>query len=423
MKLQVVGCSHHKASIAVRERLAFSAEQTCAALAQLRREFPEVESVLLSTCNRVELYMATGGDAVPGGDVVAEFLARCHDLDADEVGPYLFEHADREAVEHLFRVAASLESMVVGEPQILAQVKEAYQLATEQESAGPLTHAAFQAAVKVARRVATETGVHQRRVSVPSVAVADFAKQIFDRFDDKTALVIGAGEMAEESLKYLRDEGIHDVTVVNRSFDRAVELAGRWRGRAVAWEQLPLALAEADLVISITGAGEPVVTLAGYRKVERGRKRWPLFILDLAVPRDFDPAVGECDGVYLYSIDDLKMACERNRAQRERELPAAREIIRQETDGFMAEMHRRCTGPVIRQLRDGWERPKEDELARLFHKLPDLDDRAKAEIRRSFDRLVNKLLHPPLESLRDESRHGIPSALLEALSKLFQLKD
>jgi len=423
MKLQVVGCSHHKASIAVRERLAFGAEQACAALARWRQEYPEVEAVLLSTCNRVELYLATDGEALPGSDVVAGFLAGCRGLKADEVAPHLFAHADREAVEHLFRVGASLESMVVGEPQILAQVKQSYQLAVQEASAGPLTHAAFQAAVKVARRVATETGVHQRRVSVPSVAVADFAKQIFERFDDKNALVIGAGEMAEETLKYLRDEGTRDLTVVNRSFDRAVELAGRWQGRPVAWDQLPSALAEADLVISITGAGEPIVTLGAYREVERGRKRWPLFILDLAVPRDFDPAVGDCDGVYLYSIDDLKAACARNRARRQRELPAAEQIIRHETDDFMAEMHHRSTGPVIRQLRDGWERPKEDELARLFHKLPDLDDRAKAEIRRSFDRLVNKLLHPPLESLRDESRHGIPSTLLEALSKLFQLKD
>lgn len=423
MKLEVVGCSHHIASVDVRERLAFSPQQACAALGQLRRDYPDVESVLLSTCNRMELYLATDGDAVPDGEAVAAFLARFHDLDADRIAPFLFERSGRDAVEHLFGVAASLDSMVVGEAQILAQVKEAYQLATQQESAGPLTHAAFQAAVKVARRVATETGIHQRRVSIPSVAVADFAKQIFERFDDKTALILGAGEMAEETLRYLRDEGNRDVTVVNRSFGRAVELAERWQGRAMAWEQLPAALAEADLVISTTGAQEPVVTLDGYREVERARKRWPLFVLDLAVPRDFEPAVGDCDGVYLYSIDDLSAACDRNRTQRRRELPAARQIIQQEVDAFMAAMHYRSTGPVIRQLRDGWARPKEEELERLFHKLPDLDDRSKAEIRRSFDRLVNKLLHPPLESLRDEARHGIPNTLLEALAKLFQLKD
>lgn len=423
MKLQVVGCSHHHATISVRERLAFSAEQTRAALAQIRERFPEVEAVLLSTCNRVELYLATENASVPSGDAVAEFFAAFHQLPRDEIAPHLFTQTDREAIEHLFHVAASLDSMVVGEPQILAQVKEAYQLASQQQAAGPLMHAAFQVAVKVARRVATETGIHQRRVSIPSVAVADFARQIFERFDDKKALVIGAGEMAEETLRYLRDEGTRDVDVVNRSPERATELARRWQGRAVAWDNLRAALADADLVISTTGSEEPIVTLGDYRKVERARRRWPLFVLDLAVPRDFDPAVGDCDGVYLYSVDDLKMACEKNRAQRERELPAARRIVAEESQRFMTSLHHRATGPIIRRLRDGWQRPKEDELERLFRKLPELDDRTKAEIRQSFDRLVNKLLHPPLESLRDESRHGIPNALLDALAKLFQLRD
>jgi glutamyl-tRNA reductase len=275
----------------------------------------------------------------------------------------------------------------------------------------------------VARRVAGETAIQQRRVSIPSVAVADFAQQIFERFDDKCTLVIGAGDMAEETLQYLRDEGAHDITVVNRNEERAAELAGHWRGRAVPWEQLPDALVAADLVISTTGAKEPVVTLGDFMRIEAARDGRPLFILDLAVPRDFDPAIGERLDVYLYSIDDLRETCERNRRARDKQLPAARKIIEQETRRFMADLHHRATGPVIRQLRKGWQKPKEDELQRLFNKLPNLDDRARGEIRQSFDRLINKLLHPPLESLRDESRHGIPSALLDALAKLFQLKD
>ncbi len=423
MSLLLVGCSHHRAPIGVRERLAFSATQACAALGQLRAEYPGVEAVLLSTCNRVELFLAAEKAAVPEADEVVGFLARFHDLAPTEVDPYLYRHADRDAVEHLFRVASSLDSMVVGEPQILNQVKQAYQLAVQQESAGPLTHAAFQAAVKVARRVATETAIHERRVSIPSVAVADFARQIFERFDDKRTLVIGAGEMAEETLKYLRDDGAKEIAVVNRSFDRAGEVARRWQGRAEPWEALPRALTAADLVISTTGAEEPIVTAATFREVERARQRWPLFVLDLAVPRDFDPAVGDRPGVYLYSIDDLAAACERNLRERDGELPAAMAIVEQETGRFMAELHHRASAPVIQQLRDGWQKPKEDELARLFNKLPDLDDRSKGEIRQAFDRLTNKLLHPPMDTLRDESRHGIPHALLEALAKLFQLKD
>jgi glutamyl-tRNA reductase len=423
MKMQVVGLSHQNASIGVREGLAFSPQQARDALAQLRDQLADVEVVLLSTCNRVELYTAAEGDSMPTRFTLAEFLARFHGREPDGLAEHLYQRTGEAAIRHLFTVASSLDSMVVGEAQVLSQVKQAYQLATEEQATGPLTHAAFQAALKAARRVAGETAVHQRRVSVPSVAVADFAQQIFERLDDKNTLVIGAGEMAEETLRYLRAEGARDVTVVNRSARRAEELARRWGGRIVPWEGLLEALAQADLVISTTGAEEPVVTRDQFRAVEQARYDRPLFVLDLAVPRDFDPAIGDWPSVYLYSIDDLRQACDRNRLARDRELPAAMRIIEQETRRFMADWHHRVTGPVIQRLRKGWDKPKEEEVKRLFNKLPDLDERARAEIRQSFDRLVNKLMHPPLESLRDEARHGIPSALVEALAKLFQLKD
>jgi glutamyl-tRNA reductase len=423
MLVQVVGCSHHGTSIDVRERLAFSPEQTREALDHWRRVFPGVEAVLLSTCNRVEIYAATERRPEPTLDQIATFLARFHGLDPADVVEHLYQHSDEAAVRHLFTVAASLDSMVLGEPQILAQVKQAYQVATEQDNTGPLMHAVFQTALRVARRVATETGIHHRRVSVPSVAVADFARQIFERFDDKQALVIGAGEMAEECLRYLQEEGVRQVTVVNRHFDRGEEIARRWNGRAMPWDQLPQALAAADLVVSTTGAEEPIVTRRQFLDVEAGRRHRPLLILDLAVPRDFEASIADRPDVYLYSIDDLQAACRRNRAQRDKEMPAATHIVEQETARFMAEMYHREIGPVIARLRLGWQKPKEDELQRLLNKLPELDDRAKDEIRRSFDRLVNKLLHPPLESLRDESRDGVPRGLLDALARLFQLKD
>ena len=423
MKVQVVGCSHQNTPIALRERLAFGIEPTRSALEQLRAQFPDTEVVLLSTCNRVEVYTASKAAAAPTRRQLAEFLARFHGLDPDEVEGHLYERTGEAAVRHLFTVASSLDSMVVGEPQILSQVKQAYQLATEQQSTGPLTHVAFQGALKAARRVATETAIHQRRVSIPSVAVADFAQQIFERFDDKNTLVIGAGEMAEETLRYLQDQGAGDITVINRNAQRAENLARCWCGRALAWDRLSEALIAADLVITLTGAEEPIFTLDQFRRIEPMRYGRALFILDLAVPRDFDPAIGDRPEVYLYSIDDLREACDRNRTARDKELPAAMRIIDQEARRFMAELHHRVTGPVIRRLQKGWQKPKEEELGRLFNKLPDLDDRARAEIRQAFDRLVNKLMHPPLESLRDESRQGIPSALIEALTKLFQLKD
>ena len=423
MKVQVVGCSHRSAPIALRERLAFSANDTRAALARFRGEFPEAEMAILSTCNRIELYTACENGANPTREELAGFLGRFHEWDAEAILPLLYEHQGEEAVRHLFTVSASLDSMVVGEAQILFQVKQAYQGAVEEQTAGPILHTAFQAALKAARRVAGETAIQQRRVSIPSVAVSDFASQIFERFDDKHVLVIGAGEMAEETLRYLRDEGASDLTIVNRSPERAAELAAKWKGRSRPWDELLAALEAADVVVSTTGAAEPIVTLGAFLGIEASRGGRPLFVLDLALPRDFDPAIGDRSGVYLYSIDDLRQVCERNRADRDKELPKAMKIVDEEARSFLSDWHHRRTGPVLQQLKRDWERSKEDELRRLLNKLPQLDERSREEIRQSFTRLVNKLLHPPMESLRDESRHGMPHALLEALAKLFQLKD
>jgi glutamyl-tRNA reductase len=423
MTMLLFGCNHHRASIAIREQLAFSPRQAESALGELREAFPQTEAVLLSTCNRVELYAGTENGPGPTRRQVAEFLGRFHDLDPDDVVEHLFEQGGREAIRHLFLVASSLDSMVVGEPQILSQVRRAYGMAVQQRATGPLVHMAFQTALKVARRVATETSIHRRRLSIPSVAVAEFAKRIFERFDDKRTLVIGAGEMAEETLKYLHDEGARDVTVVNRCPQRAADLAQRWDGRAVEWDRLPEALAGADLVLSTTGAEEPIVALPQFKEIERQRGRRPLFVLDLAVPRDFDPAIGQRPNVYLYSIDDLQRVCQQNSRLRENELPSAIQIVDRETDRFIADQHHRAIGPMIKRLQQSWHAPKKDELQRLLNKLPELDDRSRDEIGRSFDRLINKLLHPPMESLRQESSSQDSSGFHESVARLFQLEN
>lgn len=422
MKLQVFGCSHHTTPIGVRERLAFGPTEVEVALAELRREFCGVEAVLLSTCNRVELYSAATDGKTPTCRQWVDFLARFHGMDPGRILAHLYSHEDRAAVQHLLTVTSSLDSMVVGEPQILAQVKQAYQVADQQQAAGPVIHGMFQAALKTARRVASETALHQHRVSIPSVAIADFASQVFERFDDKRTLVIGAGEMAEETLKYLRQQGVVHVTVVNRHIERAEALAQRWQGQVVPWERLEEALIAADLVISTTGASTTLVTLPQFLHVEPARKGRSLLILDLAVPRDFDPAIGDRPEVYLFSMDDLTAVCDRNRRARDSELPMARQIIEEETACLLAELHHRAVAPTIRRLQQGWRMPKEAELERLFHKLPQLSDQARHEIRHSFDRLLGKLMHPPLESLREESRDGVSSDLLEAIDTLFQLK-
>ena len=424
MTLQMFGCSHHNSSVQIRERLAFSPVQASEALDRFRARFPSSEAVLLSTCNRVEVYTASDSPtASPSHEEVVGFLAEFHGLKPFDIFSDLFEQSGEGAVRHLFTVAASLDSMVVGEPQILAQVKQAYQLAELHHSTGPITHSVFQAALRVAKRVTTETAVHAKRVSVPSVAIADFGRHIFERFDDKNILVIGAGELGDETLRYLRDEGAGDITVVNRSRDRAEALASKWNGKVAAWQQLDELLVAADIVISTTGASRPIVTRDHYQRLKSQRKQRPLFILDLAVPRDFDPTIGDHSGVYLYSIDDLQAACERNRQERDSELPAAMAIIEQETQLFMAELNHRASTPIIRRLREGWQEQRDQELARLFSRLPELDERQREEVTQAFERYVNKLLHPPLQSLRDESRSGSSHGLVEALKRLFLLKD
>ena len=429
MKLQMVGCSHHTAKVELRERLAFNRDQAAEALARLRLRYPETEAVLLSTCNRVELYVASqAAEGCPTHHDVVSFLAEFHGLSPAELFNDLFERTGEDFVRHLFTVAASLDSMVVGEAQILAQVKQAYELATSVAATGPLINAAFQAALRVAKRVATETAIQQKRVSIPSVAVADFASQAFERFDDKRIVVIGAGEMGEETLRYLIDEGAHDIALVNRNVIRAQELATRLAGVPRPWDDLHALLVEADLVVSATGAKEPIVSAAEFKRIVAERYQRPLMILDLAIPRDFDPAIGNFAGVYLYSIDDLKTACERNRREREREWPKAERIIEDETRRFMTDLNHRATAPTIRRLKERADEVKAEELARLLNKLAGLDaqgldPKARAEITSAFDRVVNKLLHPPLESLRDEAQHGAPHGLLEALKRLFQLKD
>ncbi|NCA11234.1 glutamyl-tRNA reductase [bacterium] len=424
MTLAFVGGTHRTVPLALRERLAFSAEQAAEALRRFRDRFPGREVVLLSTCNRVELYAAGEEAAVPPpAEQLVSFLAECRGIEASVLASVLARESDEAVVRHLFSVASGLDSMVLGEPQIVAQVKQAWALAQRQETTGPLTGGMFQAALRTAKRVASETALGRERLSIPSVAVADFARGVFERFDDKRVLVLGAGKMAHETLRYLREAGARDIVVVNRTAARADRLAAGLGGRPGRFADLVAELAAADLVVSTTGASEPVVTADIFTRAEVAREGRPLVVLDLAVPRDFDPAIGMRPGVWLYSIDDLGAACEANRRSRQREMPAALAIVDEEARRFMGDLHHRSTTPVIEQLRAGWSETGDAELDRLFRRLPGLDDAARAEIRQAFERYAAKLLHSPLTSLRNESRSGPPHGLLDALKRLFDLKE
>ncbi|MDG2221272.1 MAG: glutamyl-tRNA reductase [Rubripirellula sp.] len=423
MKLQMIGCSHHDAAVEFREKISFSADEVSAALVTFREKYPSAELVLLSTCNRIELYATGGNDFHVDQDAVVGFLADQQQLRPDEVVEQMIYRVGSDAVEHLFTVAASLDSMVVGEAQILSQVKQAYDLACNSGAAGPLTHSVFQAANRAAKRVQHETSIHRRRVSVPSVAVGEVAAEVFDTLSNKRVVLCGAGEMGEETLRYLKQAGASDLCVLNRTYERAVALATAFGAESAPWETLTEQIVDADLIIGTTSAADPILTEATFRPLQLKRRNRELLILDLAVPRDFEASIGDLPSVYLYGIDDLQTACERNRRERKKEWPKAKQIITEETERFMQAINHRATGPVIRRLRDQAQEIKSDELDRLINKLQltNGDDVARKEIEKSFDRLINKLLHPPLSSLRDDAADGHKRGLVEALRQLFQL--
>ncbi len=426
MNVLVVSCNHHTAGVQIREKLAFSNQQQLTrAYAEWKELYPDSELVVLSTCNRVEIYAADeSDDASVSFDDITRFISHFHNLPTDDFVHSVLAHHGPKAVSHLFEVACSIDSMVLGEPQIVNQVKEAYRIAQENDACGPLTNVLFQQALNVSARVRTETRLAEGRVSIASVAVGEFGRSIFSRFDNKTVLVIGAGEMAEETLQYLRSEGVQKIVVVNRSRERAELLAQEFGGEAHDFSQLDFWLGRADVIVSTTGADEILVTRTRFEAARRMSERQPVFILDLAAPRDFEPSIsGIDDNVFLYDIDALEETCARNRRLRADEVLRATEIIAEQTDRFMQEIYHRATGPVIHRLREHWGEISRTELDRLYRKLPELKDGQREAIESTIQRIVNKLLHPPLEALKDEARGGTPEGLLQAIRRLFQLRD
>ena len=425
MHWSMVSWSHHRTPLEVREKLAFSTDQVRDALARFKQRFPQTESVLLSTCNRVELYCATAAsENLPPAEQLGAFVSDYHGLNFADVKEQVTAFTGEDSVKHLFMVAASLDSMIVGEAQILSQVKSAYELACHCQTASAMMHRAFQRATMVARRVANETEIHKRRISVPSVAVSEIASEFFERFDDKRILLIGAGDMGTETLRYLKDAGANKIRVINRNLQRGEELAATFQAQAVAWDELDRCLAEADLVVSTTSSTQPIVTTEKLRSL-RTRRSQATLILDLAVPRDFEPSIADLPDVYLYSVDDLQQVCDRNIQLRQEQWPKAAQIVEQETKKFLSESVFQGSGPTIKQLRDQAQQVKQEEYQRLLAKLQNrgVDEQTRKEIEVSFDRLVNKLLHPPLQSLRENADTHHHASLVDALRRLFQLKD
>jgi glutamyl-tRNA reductase len=419
MNLVLVGCSHHTAPVALRERLVIPESRVEATFAEWQARIGG-EALILSTCNRLEFCLVPSDNDVTR-ETVAAFLAEWQDINAQEIRPLLYEHRDAAAVRHVFRVAAGLDSLVVGEGQIAGQIKRAYEYARSADAAGALLHALFQNARVVAKRVRRETGIGYGKASISSVAV-DYVRQVFDRFHDKTVLVIGAGKMGGLTLRHLRDLQPQRILVTNRSPERASEIARDCAGQSIPWAQLDDALACADIVLSTTGAAEPIVTRARLAPILARRSGGPMVILDIAVPRDFDPAIHDGDRVCLFNIDDLQRIREQTLAERRHHIAPAEAIVDQETERFVADWARRRNGPTIAQLTDDFERKRRAILTKLMTRLNGkLTESDRKSIEGAFRLLQNQFLHGPISALGEASRDGGGSSLLDALRQLFRL--
>jgi glutamyl-tRNA reductase len=422
MNLLVVGGSFKTVPIELREKLAFDGPKLLAALDELATRFG-CEASILSTCNRVEVYVArTGAVVAPNADLIAEFIAEFHELAYEQIRANLYAKTDDDAVQHLFRVTSSLDSLIVGEGQIAGQVKKAYELANAAGTAGIVLHALFQQALSVAKRVRTQTGISRGHVSVSSVAV-DYVKQVYDHFDDKTILVIGAGKMGALTLKHLRELKPQRILVTNRSPEKAQAVAQECRGLAIAWDQLDDALVEADIVLSTTGAPEPIMTRRRFDGILARRSRGTMVILDIAVPRDFDPRIHDGDRACLFNVDDLKRIQEQTVKEREQHIKPAEAIVEQEVKRFLSDWRRRKNGPLIAQLTQEFESQRRQIISELFAKLDGkLSKEDRDYIEGAFKLLQNRFLHGPISALAEEMPEPSKHTLREAMMKMFRLE-
>lgn len=419
MQLSLVGLSHHTAPVEVRERLHFPEKDIPAALHALRERAGVVEALLFSTCNRVEVLtrLEDGVEALP---LVSEFLTRERRVAASTFEPFLYHHSQRDAIHHLFRVAASLDSMVVGEPQVLGQVKAAYATARAVGTVGGILDEVLTRAFAVAKKVRTETGVGTAAVSV-SYAAVELARKIFGSLEGRNVFIIGAGKMSELSAKHLLRSGARAIFVANRTYARAQELATQWHGQAIQFDDLHKYASQADIIISSTGCPHYVIRKEDGARFLAERKNRPMFFIDIAVPRDIDPALNELDNIFLYNIDDLEEVVAANRREREREAVQAEEIVEREVDKLLARLKTLELTPTILALQKKLDGLREQELSRA--RLESLTPEQRAAVEEMTRGLVNKILHLPLTQLKRLPQEPDGLKLVEFIRKTFQLKD
>ena len=405
MKIVVVGLNHKSASIDIRERLAFDSEQTLRALRELKNRFCEAEFVLLSTCNRVELYCASkriGG--VMTGEI-AKFLSEFHNVALEEFEDFLYVHNEEDAVKHLLTVASSLDSMVVGEAQIIGQVKESYRLACSAKSTGKVLNRLFHCAFATSKKIHTTTSLSSRRVSLAGIAV-ELTMQLFADILAAKVVVIGAGEMGELLVRHLLHEGCKNITIVNRSYERGLSVAKRYGIEAREWEELAEQLIGANIMIASAATQNYLFKKDSFKKIMDNRREGALLIIDVAVPRNFEPSVNEIENVYLYSVDELSEVAEQNRKAREEDITKGMQVICENVTEFMDWFRAREIGPLIGQMKEEFARISQNELERFF-----VGARQEASCRKVMEimvnRIVNKLLHCVIKNVNVVAKkHG-----------------
>jgi glutamyl-tRNA reductase len=417
VELVVIGLSHRTASVALREQIAFTPVQAEETLRTVGAEERMPERLLLSTCNRTELYSLVETPEA-SREIFLDLVRRHRGIELDEHADTLYLRQGREMVEHLFRVASSIDSMIVGEVQILGQVHEAFEIARRAGSTGPLMHRLLEAAFRVGKRVRTETEIAIGAVSV-SYAAVTLASRIFSDLDKRTALLVGSGETGALAARHLLDVGIGQITVTNRTFEHAVALAAELGAVAVPFASLEDALQTSSILVTATASPEPIIRADLVKRVLAGRKNRPLLVLDIAVPRDVEPAVREIQNVFLYDIDSLQGLIRENLERRRREIPRVEAIIQQEMAQFLSWYAGLDAAPVIRELREHYERVRGRELEKA---LPRFCEKDREQVEALTRGLVNKLLHEPTMAIRELPRSGAGSlARLELVRRLFGL--
>ena len=416
----MVGLNHRTAPVRLRETLAFSDQAAETALLAFKQRFPSAEAVIVSTCNRVELYVARHGTAQPTSQEMVEFLAENRGVASAEANGSIYRMEQRAVVEHLFAVVSSLDSLVLGETQILSQVKQAYQRAATMEAVGPVFHSLFQRSFAAAKDVHERTGLGDGHVSVASIGV-DLLRGVFDRFDDKTVLLIGAGKMAGLMLRHMVSLQPGRMIVTNRTPEKSAEMAGRFRLESADFSRLNDLLTGSDIVLTSTGSPEPIITADTIKHLMKARHYRPLVIVDIAVPRDVDSDVARLSNVYLYNIDDLERVAQNNRQQRGAKVDLSRGIIERHTADFMHWLAARNTGPVVKALYQHCRQISDQELDALMAGNPELTATQKEAIRKMAHRLVGKILHVPVTELTNQAAHHRRIHLAGAIQELFHL--